>query len=118
MSRTGGQTLADNRKYPRVASRLRCWCEGENVTLYARVGNLSQGGLFLRTSTPLANGARTTVRLGDGQPLEAAAAVVWSRGVDGAEGPPGMGLKFVDMSDVLKEQLKALVEAEQGSKKG
>ncbi len=117
-SHTGGQKLADNRKYARVPSRLRCWCEGENVTLYARIGNLSEGGLFLRTSTPLANGSQATVRFGDSQAVEAAAAVVWSRGVDGGEGPPGMGLKFVNLSDGLKTQIKALVDAEQGAKKG
>ena len=38
----------ENRKSARVPTRLRCWCEGENVTVYARIGNLSEGGLFLR----------------------------------------------------------------------
>src|SRR6185369_3065374 len=56
---TGGQDLAENRKTERVPSRLRCWCEGENVTVYARIGNLSEGGLFLRTSTPLERGSKT-----------------------------------------------------------
>ena len=27
----------ENRKSGRVPSRMRCWCEGENVTLYSRV---------------------------------------------------------------------------------
>lgn len=117
LSHTGGQSLVENRKFSRVQSKLRCWCEGENVTLYARIGNLSEGGLFLRTSTPLANGSKARVRFGDGNAVEAAAAVVWSRGIDGDEGPPGMGLKFLDLSDSLKEQIKALV-SEQGTKKG
>ena len=118
LSHTGGQKLADNRKYARVASKLRCWCEGENVTLYARIGNLSEGGLFLRTSTPLPHGSKARVRFGEGQTVEAAAAVVWSRGIDGNEGPPGMGLQFLDLNDGLKEQIKALVSSEQGAKKG
>jgi len=117
LSHTGGQKLVENRKFNRVQSKLRCWCEGENVTLYARIGNLSEGGLFLRTSTPLANGSKARVRFGEGAAVEAQALVVWSCGLDGHEGPPGMGLMFLDLNDALKEQIKALV-FEQGTKKG
>ena len=108
---TGGQDLADNRKTERVPSRLRCWCEGENVTVYARIGNLSEGGLFLRTSTPLERGSRTVVRFGDTN-IEATAQVVWARSNEGAEGPPGMGLMFVDIDDSRRKQIRQLVEVE------
>ncbi len=84
LSHTGGQKLAENRKHARVPSRLRCWCEGENVTVYARVGNLSEGGLFLRTSTPLATGAVATVRFGDGAGRSRRRRRWCGRGVDGA----------------------------------
>ena len=108
---TGGQDLAENRKNERVPSRLRCWCEGENVTVYARIGNLSEGGLFLRTSTPLERGSRTVVRFGETN-IEATAEVVWARSNEGAEGPPGMGLVFVDMDDNRLKQIRQLVEVE------
>ena len=115
--RTGGQGLAeDNRKCGRVPSRLRCWCEGENVTVYARIGNLSEGGLFLRTSTPLERGSRTVVRFGDTN-IEATAQVVWARKEEGLEGPPGMGLVFVDIEDSRLEQIRKLVEVEQSAAK-
>ncbi len=115
--RTGGQGLGeDNRKFGRVPSRLRCWCEGENVTVYARIGNLSEGGLFLRTSTPLERGSRTLVRFGDTN-IQAAAEVVWARGDEGAEGPPGMGLMFVDVDDGRAQQIRQLVEVEQSAAK-
>ncbi|MBS1150900.1 MAG: hypothetical protein H6Q89_2598 [Myxococcaceae bacterium] len=115
--RTGGQGLGeDNRKFGRVPSRLRCWCEGENVTVYARIGNLSEGGLFLRTSTPLERGSRTVVRFGDTN-IEATAQVVWARSNEGAEGPPGMGLMFVDIDDNRLQQIRRLVEVEQSAAK-
>ena len=110
--------MSEHRQHERVASRLRCWCEGENVTLYARIGNLSEGGLFLRTSTPMSLGAKTTVRLGDAATVEASARVVWTRAIEGHEGPAGMGLKFVDLDEQLREQIKALVQEEQATKKG
>lgn len=102
--------MVENRKYERVPSRLRCWCEGENVTFYARVGNLSEGGLFLRTSTPLEAGAHAELRLGGGelQEVQARAIVRWARG-DDAGGPPGMGLEFERLEDVTLASLRALI---------
>jgi uncharacterized protein (TIGR02266 family) len=94
----------------RVLSRLRCWCEGENVTFYARVGNLSEGGLFLRTRTPLETGAITRLRLNDGpETVEATATVVWAR-ADGQES--GMGLRFEALDEPGRSQLRALIEHE------
>lgn len=103
--------MSDNRRYSRISSRLRCWCEGDNVTVYARIGNLSEGGLFLRTSTPLERGARALVRFGGEQPIEAPARVVWSR-VEGQDGPPGMGLQFEEIDERRRERIRALIETE------
>lgn len=98
----------DNRKFERVPSRLRCWCEGENITVYARIGNLSEGGIFVRTSTPLARGTRATLRFGaDG--LEAPALVVWSR-MEGQDGPPGMGLVFENLPDHVRDAIRRIIE--------
>lgn len=98
----------------RYRSRLRCWCEGENVTVYARIGNLSEGGLFLRTSTPLRQGSQATVRLRDaaGREVSVAATVVWtSEGGDG--GPPGMGLRFDKVDEKSLELIRQIIIGEQ-----
>jgi uncharacterized protein (TIGR02266 family) len=91
-----------------VPSKLRCWCEGDNITVYARIGNLSEGGLFLRTSTPLQQGARAVLRFGAQAPVEAWARVVWSR-VEGQGGPPGMGLQFETVDDLARRGIRELV---------
>jgi uncharacterized protein (TIGR02266 family) len=117
--RTGGPELtSENRKYDRVPSRLRCWCEGENVTVYARIGNLSEGGLFLRTSTPLQSGAHAVLRfgVGDEAEVEARAVVVWSRG-EGDLGPPGMGLRFEEADQAKLDQIRRIVLGERKNKK-
>ncbi len=101
--------MSDNRKWRRVPSRLRCWCEGENITVYARIGNLSEGGLFLRTSTPLHEGSRALLRFGND--IEANARVVWAR-LEGQGGPPGMGLVFEGMDDARLETIRRLILAE------
>lgn len=98
----------NNRKFERVSTRLRCWCEGENITVYARIGNLSEGGIFLRTSTPLERGSKATLRIGTN--LEALARVVWSRN-EGQGGPPGMGLEFENIDDGVREAIRALMQS-------
>jgi uncharacterized protein (TIGR02266 family) len=112
------------RRHRRIPSRLRCWCEGDNVTFYARVGDLSEGGLFLRTSTPLARGSRTLVRLHgeDRHELQAEATVVWARSEEpgglhavGSGGPPGMGLQFAELAPPALEHLRRILAQEQRS---
>ncbi len=107
--------LPDNRKFSRVPSRLRCWCEGNNVTVYARIGNLSEGGLFLRTSTPLERGSRAVLRFGSDQAVEAHARVVWAR-VEGQGGPPGMGLEFETVDEGAKQAIRQIIEIEKTQK--
>lgn len=108
--------MGDNRKHDRVESRLRCWCEGENVTFYARMGNLSEGGLFLRTSTPLAEGSQTVVRIEaraaeEMQEVQARARVMWSR-ADGNGHASGMGLRFEEIDDQALAVIRRIIENE------
>ncbi len=105
--------MAESRKFNRVPSRLRCWCEGDNITVYARIGNLSEGGLFLRTSTPLERGAKAMLRFGLQVTVEAWARVVWSR-VEGQGGPPGMGLQFETVDESARRGIRELIAAEAG----
>ncbi|PZR16184.1 MAG: TIGR02266 family protein [Archangium gephyra] len=100
--------MSDNRKFQRVTSKLRCWCEGENITVYARIGNLSEGGIFLRTSTPLERGSKAMLRFGtDG--VQTPARVVWSR-VEGQGGPAGMGLEFEGADERIREAIRQLID--------
>lgn len=109
--------LSENRKHARVGTHLRCWCEGENVTLYARIANLSEGGFFLRTSTPLAAGTRTQVRLtrqATDTQLQAQATVVWLRQEEQPDGrPPGMGLRFEALDADALVSLRRILSQQQ-----
>lgn len=81
------------------------------MTFFARVGNLSEGGLFLRTSTPLDAGAVTKLRLrhGEAPEVEATATVVWSRR-EGQES--GMGLRFERLDEPARRHLRRLIDHE------
>lgn len=108
--------MIEQRKHERVESRIRCWCEAENVTVYARIGNLSEGGLFLRTSTPLQEGARAVLRFRDQQTeVSAPARVVWTSG--GGERPAGMGLQFESVDEQQLARIRELIRGEQRTKR-
>ena len=105
--------MNQERRHPRAASRQRCWCEGDDITIYAQVGNISEGGLFLRTSAPLPPGARVRLRLslGPGE-VEVPARVAWRRDprLQAAEEDPGMGLRFEPTAAAELEVLRSHVE--------
>jgi uncharacterized protein (TIGR02266 family) len=110
--------LKDNRKSERIDARLRCWCEGDNVTFYARIANLSEGGLFLRTRTPLGLGSKAVLRFQTDDPREevrAEATVVWTR-AEQTSGPAGMGLRFEQVDSRIVDAIRRIMADEQRSK--
>ena len=60
-------TSAEQRRHPRLEFEGRAWCEHKSLTLYLPVSNVSAGGLFLQTGTPMSTGQRLKVSFG---PLE------------------------------------------------
>jgi uncharacterized protein (TIGR02266 family) len=111
--------LTEERREDRIFARLRCWCESNNVTLYARVGNVSEGGIFLRTRTPFAIGTKAKIRF-PGQGLtqpEMSATVAWTR-EEGPEGPAGMGLNFDPLDSDMRALIRRIIEGEQRLKSG
>ena len=86
------------RQSPRFALRRRVWCEGDHITLYLQSHNVSEGGLFLRTATPLPPGtrARVSIKIDDVE-IVAEAEVVW---IATAGAPvPGMGVKLLEIQE-------------------
>ncbi len=113
---------SERRQYPRVLLNGRCWCEAKDVSVFAQVGNVSEGGLFVRTQIALPTGTRATVRfhLGENGPEhEAEAVVVWgSQSQPGSTGPvaspqvgpPGMGLRFTRLEPDLADGIRTFVQ--------
>lgn len=103
--------MSERRKFARVSSQLRCWCEGDDVTVFARIDNLGEGGVFLRTYAPLECGAKTKLRLGPD--AEVQGRVVWRRLEGDGEGrAPGMGLVFEALDDQVRRAIGRIVEEE------
>jgi uncharacterized protein (TIGR02266 family) len=62
--------------------------------------NLSKGGLFLESDTPLPAGTTLKLRFqiaGSSHPIETDGAVIWVRDTATPDGPAGMGIAFVQL---------------------
>ncbi len=80
--------------------------------------NLSRGGVFVETDSPLPVGTELTLRLqipGSGEVMdEVEARVVWVRDGENAEGRPGMGLVFEGLSEKTGMVIDKLVSSFEG----
>lgn len=105
---------SNTRVHSRVQLRRRCWCESGSITIYAQIGNVSEGGLFVKTFAPLSEGSRTRVSWDFGEEdgaVEAEAVVVWRRAAgQGGEAPSGMGLRFEDLDADARSRIRRYVE--------
>lgn len=108
-------SVTNHRREPRLPAEVKVDYRsiGSFMTDYAE--NISQGGLFIRTSLPLPVGERVRLRLtlpdGDA-PFALDGVVKWVSTLrDRDERPAGMGIEFVDFNDEVKGKLSALVSA-------
>jgi uncharacterized protein (TIGR02266 family) len=106
--------LRENRRYERVHLGFRCWFEGQDITVYAQVGNLSEGGVQLKMSVPVEPGAPAVLRMpvGDGTAeFCTPARVVWTQ--QGGQGtPPSMGLMFEPLPNEVRQRLRRVIQEE------
>ncbi len=73
--------MPDTRRHPRVEFDRRAWCEHPSLTLYLPVSNVSQGGMFLQTTTPFELGDQLRVSFDGAEPTDKIVAqveIVWA----------------------------------------
>ncbi len=110
----------EGRREPRTQKTLSLAFKERASFIKAYSLNISSGGLFVRTRTPLPKGRRFLLKLQlpeISEPLKIQSEVAWIRTGGGEAGgeSPGMGLKFLEMPSEERRILKAYVE---GSLKG
>ena len=102
------------RKEKRVPKVLSLVFKDRQSFIRAYTGDISSGGLFIKTETPLSVGHQFLLKLqlpGVPNPMQIKCEVVWGRKRESSEPnkPPGMGIKFSEMSktdiQILKKYL-------------
>ena len=99
------------RKEKRVPKVLSLVFKDRQSFIRAYTGDISSGGLFIKTETPLSVGHQFLLKLqlpGVPNPMQIKCEVVWGRKRESSEPnkPPGMGIKFSDMSKTDIQTLK------------
>jgi uncharacterized protein (TIGR02266 family) len=108
------QLSEEPRKTPRVPARMRVEIEEQDPQRYLTAINISEGGIYLRTHAPLPE--NTLLHLSFTLPLDpdiiqvAGTVVRASRLGAQLETEPGMGLRFVDISEDTKNRIRNFVQ--------
>lgn len=105
---------AKKRKFERLENELPVAYRSVDGFITDWVTNLSKGGLFINSRTPLPVGTsvRLIIQLPDTPfPFELTGRVVRVSEFDNpANEPPGMGVEFVDIDDEKRERIERFVE--------
>ena len=104
----------DRRRAPRVLVDLEVDYALEENYLFAYITDISETGIFVRTTTPEQAGTHLNLRFrsDDKSQIEVEGLVIWVNPYrPGAPDNlhPGMGIRFVDLDDDMRERLLELV---------
>ena len=106
---------SDRRAAPRVLVDLEVDYGLEDNYLFAYITDISETGIFVRTTTPEQPGTRLNLRFSPDNataPIEVEGEVIWINPFrPGAPDNlhPGMGIRFVELGDELRDRLLELV---------
>ena len=114
---TAEQAIAasDRRAAPRVLVDLEVDYALEDNYLFAYITDISETGIFVKTTAPEQPGTRLNLRFAVGderEPIEIEGEVIWVNPYrPGAPDSinPGMGIRFVALDDELRDRLLELV---------
>ena len=107
-------TTAERRLAERKRVTVRVSLSSEHGFWAGFTEDISEGGIFVATAAPFDLGERVTVNLMLGKQLGMVPVICevrWIRPDTGGGLPPGMGLRFLDLSRDGCEQIRAFVES-------
>ena len=107
----------ERRRELRVPLRvLKIQGERKGEVFFGYAGNLSTTGLFIQTTNPREAGMQVKVTFqlpNTKKNIECLTEVMWGRNYLGKDGPPpGMGLRFIDVSTEDSDAIRTFVEEE------
>ncbi len=115
VSEVASPSDSDRRAAPRVFVDLEVDYASEENYLFAYITDISETGIFVRTTTPEAPGTLLNLRFkaDDGLgPIEAEGKVIWVNPYrPGAPDNlhPGMGIRFTELDNELRDRLLELI---------
>jgi len=103
----------ERREHQRYETSIAVDYANGETFLFASLQNISEMGIFILTHEPLAVGTRLTLRfhVDENAPLMLEGEVTWINPyrLGGDNLNPGMGVRFIELTRELREQVVALV---------
>jgi len=104
---------AERREFHRYETSIAVDYASGETFLFAYLKNISEMGIFIRSNEPQSVGTKLKLRfhVDDGEPLVLDGEVTWINPYKqkGENINPGMGVRFMELSADLREQVVALV---------
>ena len=110
------ENRAERRQAPRVFVDLEVDYGNEDTFLFAYITDISATGIFVRTNTPESPGTKLNVRFSPNtgeMPLELEGEVAWINPYRPGHSDsinPGMGIRFLDLTDQQRWRLTEFVK--------
>lgn len=114
-------THADRRIHPRINVSIEIFFDLGMESFTEFTINLSPGGLYVKTNRPLDIGSIITAKFalpGFDHSFNIQGKVVWKKTYENEEGPPGMGIEFIDQTRENEAVLLQYVARSQLTQKG
>jgi type IV pilus assembly protein PilZ len=105
----------ERREHERVLVNLEVDYKCDDTFLFAYITDLSAMGIFIQTNAPLPPGTNLNLRFqpAGGPQIDVEGRVIWvnkPRGGRQEGGNPGMGVQFMDLTPLQREQVLGLVK--------
>ncbi|RLA94526.1 MAG: hypothetical protein DRG25_02305 [Deltaproteobacteria bacterium] len=111
----------ERRKHDRVPRKFKITYPSPQALINSYLSNISLGGVFIKTKHPLDPGARFILKIflpDGGKELEVNCEVAWIRTEEKETPkeklPPGMGIKFLDLSPEGKKRINQILRQTKG----
>lgn len=100
------------RKYPRIKIDFSFTSVGSLESLSWEIGNLSKGGVFIKTNNPLRQGAEFPFKFiagcgNNSATVQGRAKVAWNKSQGSDE--DGMGIAFIEITEASMAMIEKLV---------
>ncbi len=111
------QDTKERNRYFRLEEKLKLTLEGEGPL---EIGNIGYGGVFVPFNPGLNERRKASLKVGtqipfsfslEARKISAIGEVIWRRETPSADLPPGVGIKFVQISDEDRQEIETHVRA-------
>ncbi len=109
---TESERPSDRRIHDRYPVTWAVDCQTEETFLYAFITNISELGIFVKTTEPLALGTELALSFAPPgkEPFKLRGAVAWINPARIGDSNPGMGIRFLDLTLEERERIVDVVK--------